>query len=339
MKKEAKSSNFLQSKEWLEFQESFGRRTHFFEKESFSAGLIEHELPIVGKYLYCPKGPTISAKTEVQNIKHQKTNIKKDLLKLVELAKKENAGWIRFEPENEKLLAEIREANYQKIVKAPYDVQPKEIFVMDITKTEEELLSNMKSKTRYNIKLAQKKGVEIFSCGKNDMECLTVQMDFFKLTKEMAARQGIKAHPEEYYRKMIASIPAEILSIYIARYENRTIAAQIVVFFGDSAVYLHGSSSNKDRNVMAPHLLQWQSMLDAKKRGCKTYDFGGIKLSNVKSQTSNDWAGITNFKLGFSPDTAPLEFPGTYDMIINSRQYAMYKGLQKAKMLLHKLHK
>jgi lipid II:glycine glycyltransferase (peptidoglycan interpeptide bridge formation enzyme) len=298
--------NFLQSKQWRKFQESAGHRTFFVESEGFSASVIEHNLPIVGKYFYCPRGPVI---------KSQISNLKSKINSLIDLAKKENVGWIRIDPENEDTLNSIKKSIDYKIEKAPHDMQPKEIFVLDIIKPEEQLLAEMKSKTRYNIKLAQKSGVAIRIT--NNIE------EFLKLTKEMATRQGIGTHPDGYYRKMFENLPENMLKLYVAEYEGKIIAANLMLYFGDTATYLHGASSNENRNVMAPYLLQWQAILDAKKAGYKFYDFGGIKTLNI--QTSNDWAGITKFKLGFSPNTQPLEFPGSYDIVINNGKYLGYK--------------
>jgi lipid II:glycine glycyltransferase (peptidoglycan interpeptide bridge formation enzyme) len=167
------------------------------------------------------------------------------------------------------------------------------------------------------------------------MECLRTQVDFFRLTKEMAERNGIATHPEGYYRKMIESLPADMLKIYAAEYDGKIIAANLVVFYGDTAIYLHGASSNENRNVMAPFLLQWQAILDAKEKGFSKYDFGGVKTGN----SSNSWAGITQFKTGFSLKTKPLVFPGSYDIIINPRKYAAYRGLQLAKSLAVKFRR
>jgi peptidoglycan pentaglycine glycine transferase (the first glycine) len=308
-----KNSDFLQSEQWRKFQENAGRKAFFVEKEGFSASIIEHQLPIVGKYFYIPRGPVSAWQA--------------GLADLIDLAKKENAGWIRIDPSSEEVLNLIKENISEKIIKAPHDMQPRENFVLGITKPAEQLLAEMKPKTRYNIGLAQKKGVKIYSCQKNDMECMRTEMDFFRLTKEMAQRQGIATHPEAYYKKMIETIGYDMLKLYAAEYEGKIIAVNLVLFFGETATYLHGASSNENRNVMAPFLLQWQAILDAKEKGCTRYDFGGVKTN----PGDNSWKGITQFKLGFSPQTKPVVFAGSYDIIINPRKYAVYRGLQRAK--------
>lgn len=330
-----KEGCFLQSNEWLEFQKAFGKRTFLLEHEDFLVGLIEHELPIVGRYFYCPRGPLIG----IQNHPSVagKSKIQTVVREMIDLAKSENAGWIRIEPRTEGLLQEIRNATDSKIVKAPYDVQPKEIFILDIAKAEDQLLSEMKPKTRYNINLAKKRGVSISVSDQNSLE--SYSREFLKLTAEMARRQGIVAHPAGYYLKMLEIVPPENLKLYIAEYEGRIIAANLVLFFGETATYLHGASGQDNRNVMAPFLLQWQTIIDAKKKGCKYYDFGGVQSQDVAHKKHSDLSGVSNFKLGFSPKTSPVVFPGTYDIIVNSRKYAMYKGLQKAKMFLHRIRK
>ena len=376
MVKDNLNNNFLQSQEWREFQESVGRKTFFVESEDscpsassadksadrFSASLIEHDLPIVGKYFYIPRGPLAEISNDKFQIslpkadqpgagnKTQSSNdkIKNGMREIIELAKKENAGWIRFDPRNENVLDLIKENINYKIAKAPHDMQPKENFVIDISKNNEELLNEMSQKTRYNIRLAEKKGVKIFAIT-NNQDTKSKQIsnsneqiskkyvdEFLRLTKEMAERQGIKAHPEEYYRKMIKTLPAEMLKIYVAEYENKIIAANLMLFFNDTATYLHGASGNEYRNLMAPHLLQWQAILDAKNAGYTFYDFGGVKIQDTrhKTQDTNSWQGITKFKLGFSPETKPMEFPGSYDIIIDRNRYFLYRILQKIKSFL-----
>jgi len=352
--------DFLQSEEWRKFQEATGKRTfhissqkspssplasirrsgHFEKGEDlFWANIIEHKLPIVGKYLYIPRGPVISEQGIVNS---------KQYLTLINLAKKENAGWVRFDANDSRILYIIRE-NW-RVIKAPHDMQPKEIFVIDITKSEEELLAEMKEKTRYNIRLAEKKGVQIRIMN-YELGIKNNYLDkFINLVKITAERNKITAHPEGYYRKMFEVIPKENLKLYVAEYEGKVIAANIVVFYGDTATYLHGSSDNEYRNVMAPYLLQWRAIQDAKKAGCHFYDSGGVKISNPKSEilnpkqiqnskfkiqnSSDSWQGITRFKTGFSPNTQPVEFAGSYDIVINKAKYAIYKLLQKMKSVV-----
>lgn len=316
---------FLQSSHWRAFQKVAGRKTFFIEVENFVASIIEHQLPVVGKYFYVPRGPIF-----------QSEMLKLPLGKMLELAQENGAGWIRIDPANAVALKSLRANIDLKIVKAPHDMQPKEIFVINIAKSEAEILAEMKAKTRYNIRLAEKKGVQIrVSRASVDVE------KFCELVAVTAKRDGITAHPQAYYKKMVATIPPEHLQIYLAEFEGKIIAANLILFFGEIATYLHGASDNEHRNVMAPYLLQWQAIIDAKEKGCTHYDFGGVKtqianrVSHIDSRSTihdtRSWAGITKFKTGFAQNAQPLEFPGSYDIVIDPLRYMIYRGIQKIK--------
>ncbi len=340
---------FLQSEEWRKFQEAAGRKTFRLYNDTFYASIIEHQLSIVGKYFYVPRGPVCHPE-RAERVEGSNEFNKLDsstmfgMTELINLAKKENAGWIRFDVNNSLILDLIRK-NW-RVAKSPHDMQPREILIIDITKPEGELLAEMKPKTRYNINLSRKRGVFVkaisnfqFPISKqisnsNDQNSKFYIDKFIKLVKITAKRDKITSHPESYYRKMFETIPPEILKLYVAEYENKVIAANIVVFYGNTATYLHGASDNEYRNVMAPYLLQWQAMLDTKRAGCQKYDLGGIKITNDQQPTTNDWFGITRFKTGFSPNTKPVVFPGSYDIILNPKKYYLYRVLQKIKKFL-----
>jgi lipid II:glycine glycyltransferase (peptidoglycan interpeptide bridge formation enzyme) len=122
--------------------------------------------------------------------------------------------------------------------------------------------------------------------------------------------------------------------LFVAEYENEIIAANLLIIFGTTATYLHGGSSDKYRDVMAPYLLQWEQMKFAKAQGCTNYDFGGIKtqvnqelIIQNHEKEKNNWSGITRFKLGFSPQTEPIVFLGAYDIILNRQAYFLYECL------------
>ena len=317
---------FLQSEEWRKFQKSVGRKAHSISGDNFYASIIEHILPIVGGYFYIPRGPVVT--------EHGTQNMEQGLKELIKLAKKENAGWIRIEPSNSRIL-DLIGSNW-RVAKAPHDMQPKELFIIDIANPEEELLAEMKAKTRYNIRLAEKRGVIV-----REISNKKYIEEFLRLIKVTAERDKITPHPESYYEKMTETIPSDILKLYVAEYQGKIIAANLVVFYGNVCTYLHGASDNEYRNVMAPYLLQWQQIKDAKAVGCKKYDFGGVSTnylptgqageSKMHARITNDWSGITRFKLGFSLKTMPARFPGCYDIIISRRRYWIYRLIQRIK--------
>jgi lipid II:glycine glycyltransferase (peptidoglycan interpeptide bridge formation enzyme) len=314
--------DFLQSPEWRKFQEIVGRKTFSISSDNFQANIVEHALPMVGKYFYIPRGPIVSDQEPV--------NSEQEIKKLIELAKENNAGWIRIEPATDEILEAFRSNTGYKIVKAPHDMQPRELFIIDITKPEEQLLSEMKSKTRYNIRVAQKHGVSI-KVAKSYIS------EFLRLVNVTSCRNKITCHQESYYQKMLEVIPEDILKLYVAEYDGKVIVANLVVLYGQTCTYLHGASDDEYRNVMAPFLLQWQQIKDAASAGYEKYDFGGVKIRSKKQEVrnkKNSWEGITRFKTGFSPDTRPTEFPGCYDIVINPVKYWLYRSIQSIKSLI-----
>jgi lipid II:glycine glycyltransferase (peptidoglycan interpeptide bridge formation enzyme) len=314
---------FLQSEEWRKFQEAAGKPTFHFEAEGFWANVIEHVLPLAGKYWYVPRGP-------VAAINNQQSTVNVGIRQLVASAEKVRVGWIRIEPADEAVLDEIRKTLSFSLKKAPHDMQPKEVLVMDISSEEEALLARMKPKARYNIRLAEKKGVNIFtSREEKHLEA------FLNLVEVTARRDGIVSHPREYYRKMFEILPESMLRLYVAEHDGDILAANLVLFFGQYATYLHGASGNEKRSLMAPYLLQWRQVRDAKALGCVRYDFGGV---NTESD-QNSWAGITRFKSGFAPGTGPVRFPGAYDVVLDGRRYARYRFLQQMKKFLTEIKK
>jgi len=330
---------FLQSEYWRKFQEAVGRKIYGLSETDENgeliahANIITHRLPVAGDYFYVPRGPVV----KISNFQFSIFKpLEKFLNDLFDLAQKNNIGWIRIEPNSEEELNLIRESLPGGIImkKSAVDVQPREILILDIAKSEEELLARMKQKTRYNIRLAEKRGVRVSPVNSDQR---SVMKKFLELVKITSKRDKITAHPENYYRKMFETIPSEILKLYIAEYQGKTIVANLVLFFGKTATYLHGASDNIHRDVMAPHLLQWQAIKDAKISGYMKYDLGGVKtekISNFKFKISNSWSGITKFKTGFAPETKSVQFPGCYDIVLNPVKYNLYRILQRIKRII-----
>lgn len=314
--------DLLQSIEWLHLQEATGKRVVPFGEGDFAANGIVHSLPLVGSYLYVPRGPIHN------DFQFSNTDFQTRIGQLIEEAKHRKCRWIRVEPQSEEMLKAIKRAVSYKVVHAPHDVQPREIFKIALSQSEEELLASMKSKTRYNIRLAEKRGVRVF-----ETRAVEHQKAFLDLITATSDRKGIVAHPRGYYEKFFAVLPATLCRLFVAEYQGIIIAANLVAFYGDTVTYLHGGTADIHRDVMAPYLLQWEQIRSAKREGFSYYDFGGIRTGD----TTHSWSGITKFKLGFSPDTKPVHYPGTFDIILDSHWYLLYDGvrhLQKLKRLL-----
>ncbi|HHE45984.1 MAG TPA: peptidoglycan bridge formation glycyltransferase FemA/FemB family protein, partial [Candidatus Moranbacteria bacterium] len=261
IQKNSLNEYFLQSNEWKSFQKETGKKTFHISTNSFWANIVEHKLPLAGNYFYLPRGPIIKEKI-------QKAEFQEAFQKIIDLAKENKAGWVRMDLSSKKDLEHTRAWMPKiQITKAPHNMQPKQILALDIAKPVEQLLAEMKAKTRYNIKLAKKRNVQIHSVTFSQDKNQLYFKEFLRLTQVMAKRQKIIVHPATYYEKMWKTIPENMIKLYVAEYKNKIIATNLIIFYNEVAIYLHGASDNQCRNVMASYLLQWQALLDAKEKG------------------------------------------------------------------------
>ncbi len=303
-------SQFLQSSVWADFQKKLGNQIWqiaYLENEQIlgSAVEIEKKLPAGFSYLYLPRGPIVSDQVANQD------KVAQILLKgvrdiSIQTAKK-NEIFFRIEP-----VVNLKLEKLEKIK----SIQPQQTLLLDLNKSEEDLLKEMHQKTRYNIRLARKKGV-VIEKAENPLEKFGL---FEKLIQETAARDKFTPHSVDYYQKMLEAL-GEKAQLWIAKYQDQVLVANLIVNFGDTVTYLHGASSNQHRNLMAPHLLQWEQIKWAQQNNFKYYDFWGI------SETDSRWAGFTRFKKGFGGQVK--DFPGTFDLVYNQRMYRLYNFFKR----------
>ena len=303
--KELKNNKeFLQSYYWGRFQEDFGRKSWIIDSGENSLLVIKHKLFSGLSYLYCPRG--------ILN--------KEFLIKVAELSKKEHCSFLRIDPKEN--ITNLKEQ--YRFIKSKPD-QPQDCWILNIEKSEQEFLKEMKSKTRYNIRLAQKKDVKIIkSKNINDINI------FYKLSSTTAKRQKIRIHPKEHYKELFQVFSEKNMAyLYLAKFNNEVLAVNMLIFYGNTATYLHGSTSNKHRNLMAPYLLQWQAILDAKQKGLEYYDFGGVSPEGAEGHS---WEGVTKFKTGFGGYR--IRYPDSYHIIFNQLGYKFYKFMKSTKQLI-----
>jgi peptidoglycan pentaglycine glycine transferase (the first glycine) len=303
-------AQFLQSFEWGEFQEKIGNKVIRLGVEDkgriiAAATLIKKNIPLGMSYFFCPRGPVFNLELKIKNeelINFLYSEIKK-------ISKKEKVIFLRFEPQ-EMLPAK----SYQLRAKKTIDIEPSQTSILNLTKTEDELLKVMHQKTRYNIRLAEKKGVEIQEARKDDFE------KFWKIMEETKDRDGFRLHGKEHYQKMLE---IDFNRLFLAKYDGKLIAGIIAAFFGDTVTYVHGASSNEHRETMAPYLLQWQAIKKAKADGYKFYDFYGTDETK--------WPGVTRFKKGFGG--SEVVYPGTFDLVFEGVWYDVYRIGRKIRRL------
>lgn len=205
--------------------------------------------------------------------------------------------------------------------------QPTDTLFLHLLENEDVLLSRFHSKTRYNIRLAEKKGVVVRREKNAEI--------FLALHKQTTRRDQFRSHADEYYRKML-ELP--LCDQFIAYYQGVPIASNICVYSGDVYVYLHGASSNQARSVMAPYLLQWEQCLYAKKQGKTFYDFWGISpytdtghshesFHTLSWNTHHSLSGVTRFKAGFGGDR--LVYAQAVDVLLSPYAYRCFSFIKK----------
>jgi lipid II:glycine glycyltransferase (peptidoglycan interpeptide bridge formation enzyme) len=181
---------------------------------------------------------------------------------------------------------------------SPHNIQPPRTVLIDIHGNEEEILARMKQKTRYNIRLAEKKGVTVRAW--NDIE------SFHKMMLVTGGRDGFGVHAREYYQRAYDLLhPKQMGELLVAEYEGKPLAALFVAQNGNRSYYLYGASTDEERNRMPTYLLQWEAMKWAKARGCEEYDLWGVPdeeeatlEANFETRHDGLW-GVYRFKRGF----------------------------------------
>ncbi len=286
----------LQSWAWREFRKSMGVDVVHGSGWQLTFHKIPHAPWTIG---YFPKGPMPTPKL---------------IDELMKIGKQKHAIFIQLEPnviENLKLKIE----NYG-LRRSYHPLFTKYTFVLDLTKSEDELLKAMHPKTRYNIRVAQKHGVVVKE--DNSQEAFG---EYLRLTQQTTERQGFYAHSTLYHQKMWNIMHEHgVARLWTATYQNQVLAAWIVFVWKDTVYYPYGASSREHREVMAPNLLLWEIARWAKKQGLKKFDLWGALGQNPDPK--DPWYGFHRFKEGYNPSL--VEFVGSYDLVINPFLYKLY---------------
>jgi lipid II:glycine glycyltransferase (peptidoglycan interpeptide bridge formation enzyme) len=248
---------------------------------------------------------------------------------LIKLGKQKRAIYIQLEPNvdsktirqkdsktNSDLLPSYRLPVSSSLRPSHHPLFTKYTFILDLTKSEDELLKAMHSKTRYNIRLAQKHGVVI----KEDSSDLAFTA-YLKLSEETTERQRFYAHNRDYHQTMWNTLrESGIAKLFTASYNNKIITAWIMFCFNDTIYYPYGASSRNHREIMAPNLILWELIRWAKEKGFNKFDLWGAMGPNP--DTHDPWYGFHRFKEGYHPEL--VEFIGSYDLVINPFLYKLY---------------
>ncbi len=186
-------------------------------------------------------------------------------------------------------------------------VQPQSVFRLTLENREEaELLAAFSQKTRYNIRLAQRRGVRIRSYGAKSPDLQEALQEFGNLMKVTGQRDHFVVREESYFKKLLTSLGKDA-ALYLAWLEDQPIAGAMAIFYGDKAWYLYGASANAHRGTMPNYLLQWTMICEALQRNCRLYDFRGVPGTE---SPQDPLYGLYRFKKGFSGER--IRFTGLF---------------------------
>lgn len=300
---------FLQSWAWGEFQHALGRRVWrlacFEDEKIVGASLvIEHELVLGKTYLYCPRGPLADTPEALRAL----------FVAIRELGKKEGAMYVKADPNLYYFNDDVTQL--ADTYTAGTTLQPQQTQVLNTAAGPDELLTSMHSKTRYNIRLAEKKEIRVrWSSSSDDLN------EFLRLMRQTSERQGIRLHGGTYYQQLFSALQKEQMAqLVVGEYNGAVRAAHMIIWHGQTATYLHGGSDDSTKDAMVPYLLQWETIKKAHQQGMKDYDLWGVAPDDMPT---HKWAGITRFKRGFGG--RQIVFPSSLNVVLQPQWYQAYR--------------
>lgn len=314
----SQSCPILQSFEWGELKARFGWQPLrlVIENEGkivAAASILKKKIPYIGSSIfYAPRGPVVNfsdrellefmlSAIEEQSDNHRAISFKMDP-EVPDMPQSQSG-----------ILDTLTKIGF---VKAAKQVQPRATFWLDLSRDLDDILKSFEEKTRYNVRLAEKKGVLVKEePGKKGIE------HFYQLYQQTSVRDKFMIHPKRYYESIRELLFEKGLGTnFIAYYENKPIASVIIFAFGNRIWYMYGASSSEHRNKMPNHLLHWEVISWAKQKGYKLYDLWGIPVKPVEGHPL--W-GVYRFKKGFAG--REIKFIGAYDFPYSPLFYNLFE--------------
>ena len=328
--------HILQSWAWGEFKSRHGwRATRLLFKEGdetvAAASVLQRKLPRLPlSILYVPKGPALdwtrAGLTE------------RVMQELARLARRERALFIKVDPDvyypedapdfssrPARATETARLLESQGWRTSGEQIQFRNTLLLDLERSEDELLAAMKQKTRYNVRLAARRGVIVRSIGASDSlsERDAALSLFYQLYAETGRRDGFVIRPPEYYGDAWGTfVEGGFARLFLAEAEGEALAGLMLFGFGPTAWYMYGASSNRQRQRMPNYLLQWEAIRWAREQGCTLYDLWGAPDDLDESDPM--W-GVVRFKLGLGGQLA--RGLGAWDFRVSRAGYWFYTSV------------
>jgi len=311
-------NHVLQSYEWGQFKAKYGWTPLrlLFEEDGVvqaAASVLRRKFPYLPLcIMYVPKGPALDyGNSEL---------LGRVLSTLQDVARRHRAIFIKIDPDvcledrsppTDQVITTLESYGWQP---SSEQIQFRNTILIDLMQEEDELLKAMKPKTRYNVRLAGRRGVRVRPGKAADLPI------FYDMYVETSSRDEFIIRPFVYYRDAWqAFIEANLAHLFIAEHESQPLGGLILFRFGNKVWYMYGASRDVHRNLMPNHLLQWEAMRWAKAQGCTVYDLWGAP--DIKDESDPLW-GVYRFKEGFGGQF--VRHIGAYDYPVSRRLYRLY---------------
>lgn len=261
-------------------------------------------------YLYIPEGPVLPYNT------HGSDKIFDSLIsevdKIADLKGEKLTSHLRIDPKLTML-----PSFFKRFQKAPIDLEPLRTLIIDLSLSKEQILAQMKPKGRYNIKVAQRYELKATSA---DLQ--SGLKDFLKFYHQTVNRKQFEGKEEKYFIDLVTALnnPRDA-KFFFVKDQEEILAVALVIFYGKLVTFLFGASSDSNREKMAPYLLHWEIICQAKEMDFEEYDFYGIVPD--ENNLNHPWQGFTAFKKKFGGKE--IKYIGAYDFIYNRKLYEEYK--------------
>ncbi len=309
-------AHLLQSSAWGRLKAAFGWDVVRIASGEAGAQLLFRRLPFGLQAAYIPKGPVSLPGIPLEQAW-------KSLWPEVDaLCRQRQAIFLKVEPDLwEMQQPDLPPSALPGFRKSPHDIQPPRTLLISLEGAEDQILANMKQKTRYNIRLALKKGVVVSVS--SDIE------QFHRMMKITGDRDRFGVHSLEYYQQAYELFyPHGECQLLQAEFQGQPLAALMVFARGSRAWYFYGASANSHRDLMPTYLLQWEAMRWARGRGCTSYDLWGVpdesegELENQFTNRSDGLWGVYRFKRGFGGELRRAQ--GAWDRVYRPLLYRLY---------------
>ncbi len=301
------NAHLLQTAAWGELKSTFGWRVIHLATGEAGAQILLRRLPLGMTFAYVAKGPIGKNWESLWPVAD-------------EACRQNHAIFMKVEPDQWKESGGIDNPP-PGFFPSSHTIQPPRTLLVDLKGDEETILGRMKQKTRYNIKLAQKKGVVVHPT--------TDLLKFYSLMQTTGARDEFGVHSLPYYQRAYDLFHArDACELLLAEYEGQPLAALMVFAQGERAWYIYGASSNEHRDRMPTYLLQWEAMRWARDRHCSLYDLWGVPdedentLEAEFNQRSDGLWGVYRNKRGFGGRLARAL--GPWDRIYSPLAYRFF---------------